>query len=59
MLNITNIQVISTGSTIRCHPSFDEKEIALQVGQVFPPVIICSKDVFWTYVRVPRLFFEI
>jgi hypothetical protein len=40
-------------STIRCHPSFDEKEISLQVGHVFPPVITCSKDAFWTYVRAP------
>jgi len=40
-------------STIKCHPSFDEEEISMQVGYVFPPVITCSKDSFWTYVRAP------
>jgi len=26
-------------STIRCHPSFDEEEISLQVGTVFPQIL--------------------
>jgi len=40
-------------STIRCHPSFDEEEISLQVGTVFPQITTCSKDAFWIYVRAP------
>ena len=36
-----------------CHPSFDEEEIFLQVGTVFPTVTTCNKDAFWTYIRAP------
>ena len=36
-----------------CHPSFDEHEILVKMFDTFPPVNICEKDAFWTYVRPP------
>ena len=38
----------------KCHPTFDEKEIQMQLFGIFPPVNTCGQDAFWTYVRPPR-----
>jgi len=35
----------------KCHPSFDEDEISMQTGGVFPTIPTCDKDAFWIYVR--------
>jgi hypothetical protein len=37
--------------SIRCHPTFDEHEILMSNGDVFPSLSICIKDAFWTYDR--------
>ena len=39
--------------TAICHPSFDEIEIQMKMFNTFPPINICGKDAFWTYVRPP------
>jgi len=40
-------------SITRCHPTFAENEISMQLYQIFPPIHTCDKDAFWTYVRPP------
>lgn len=37
----------------KCHPTFDEGEILIQLFKEFPPVNTCQKDAFWVYVRPP------
>ena len=37
--------------TTRCHPSFDEEEIPMKMGNLFPTIPTCDEDAFWTYVK--------
>lgn len=37
----------------KCHPTFEEKEILMQLFNEFPSITTCGKDTFWTYVRRP------
>ena len=38
-------------SRIKCHPSFDEEEIWMLHGSIFPPITTCDKDAFFVYIR--------
>ena len=38
-------------SRIKCHPSFDEEEIFMSIGSIFPSISTCDKDAFFVYVR--------
>jgi len=37
--------------SMRCHTTFDEHEISMNNGYIFPTLSICEKDAFWTYDR--------
>jgi len=41
---------------MRCHPIFDEHEISMNNGDIFPTLSICEKDAFWTYDRKQYFF---